>query len=88
MVFFAARGSGPGAIRGPWPSDREWRDLTGSIDVVEVPGSHTGDDSILKEPNVDVLASEFRARVTGMANRSERLDGDHPPTHTQGGTIV
>ena len=88
VAFFAARGSGPSAIRGSGPSVDEWRELAGSIEVVEVPGSHTGDDSILKEPNVEVLASEFRARITGVANRSERLDSDQPPARTRGGTVV
>ena len=88
VAFFAARSSGPSAIRGSGPSVDEWRELAGSIEVVEVPGSHTGDDSILKEPNVEVLASEFRARITGVANRSERLDSDQPPARTRGGTVV
>lgn len=63
VVFFAARGSGHGAEHGTEPSDRGWRNLAGSIEVVTVPGTHTGVDSVLAEPNVDVLAGELRTRI-------------------------
>jgi thioester reductase-like protein len=58
-------------VPGGRPSEDDWRELAGTIDVVEVPGTHTGDDSLLAEPNVEVLAEELRVRIEGTARQAE-----------------
>ncbi len=65
VVFFAARGSGRGRPPVPdgRPSEQDWQELAETIEVVRVPGTHTGDDSLLAEPNVEVLARELRTRI-------------------------
>ena len=75
VVFFAARGSGRARppVPGGRPSEDDWRELAGTIDVVEVPGTHTGDDSLLAEPNVEVLAEELRVRIEGTARQAESV---------------
>ncbi len=40
-----------------------WYELCPALDVVRVPGMHSGPDSILTEPNVEVLAGEVASRV-------------------------
>lgn len=40
-----------------------WSELCPALDVVRVPGMHSGPDSILTAPNVEVLAREVAARV-------------------------
>jgi hypothetical protein len=72
VVFFAALGSGAGGIPGAAPSDEEWRNLATTIEVVAVPGKHTGDDSLLAEPNVEVLADEFSVRITRLEQGADR----------------
>jgi thioesterase domain-containing protein/acyl carrier protein len=82
VVFFAALGSGA-EIPGAGPSDEEWRTLAGSIEVVAVPGKHTGDDSLLAEPNVGVLAHEFSVRIARLEHGADRpADGRLDPRAT------
>jgi thioesterase domain-containing protein len=61
-------------VPGRRPSEDDWRELAGTIEVVEVPGTHTGDDSILAEPNVEVLAEELRVRIEVAAAQAEVVD--------------
>jgi thioesterase domain-containing protein len=76
VVFFAAGGAGRARppVPGRRPSEDDWRELAGTIEVVEVPGTHTGDDSILAEPNVEVLAEELRVRIEVAAAQAEVVD--------------
>ncbi len=87
VVFFAARGSGRSRPPVPdgRPSEEDWRELAATIEVVRVPGTHTGVDSLLAEPNVEVLARELGTRieaalsvpVTPDDHRSAALAGVH-----------
>lgn len=44
-----------------------WSELCSALDVVRVPGMHSGPNSILTPPHVDVLAREVAARVPTAA---------------------
>ena len=45
-----------------------WSELCPELDVVRVPGMHSGPDSILTAPNVETLAMEVAARVPTAAS--------------------
>ncbi|MEX1093537.1 MAG: amino acid adenylation domain-containing protein, partial [Acidimicrobiia bacterium] len=65
VAYFLATGtdvSGGGKIQ---PG---WTELCPSLDVVRVPGMHSGPDSILTTPNVEVLAREVAARIPTAAS--------------------
>ena len=59
VVYFLATGAdGSGGLM-----QRGWEELASAIDVVRVPGMHSGPNSILVPPNVSVLARELADRV-------------------------
>jgi len=84
VVFFAARGSGRGRPPVPdgRPSEQDWQELTETLEVVRVPGTHTGDDSLLAEPNVEVLARELRTRIEDSLSISGTPEVRPPGTST------
>jgi thioesterase domain-containing protein len=59
-AYFLAAGTGTSEGGKIQPG---WSELCTALEVVRVPGMHSGPDSILKAPNVKVLAREVAARV-------------------------
>lgn len=64
VAYFLAAGTGRSEGGKIQPG---WSELCPALDVVRVPGMHSGPDSILKAPNVKVLAREVAARVPAAA---------------------
>jgi amino acid adenylation domain-containing protein len=60
VAYFLAAGTGTSEGGKIQPG---WSELCTALEVVRVPGMHSGPDSILKAPNVKVLAREVAARV-------------------------
>ena len=63
VVYFLA--SGEGTSEGRMQSG--WNVLAPDIDIVPVPGKHSGPDSILAPPNVAILARELASRIPAAA---------------------
>lgn len=57
----AGSGSDPGKVK------EQWGAISRELEIVPVPGNHSGPDSLLNEPNVSVLGHELVRRLESLA---------------------
>lgn len=67
VVYFLATGA---EGRGGGRIQAGWRELSSHLEVVRVPGMHSGPQSILMPPNVAVLANEVATRLPPGSDNS------------------
>ena len=70
VTYLAATENGGATARS---KGDDWARLCTKLEVVAVPGNHTGPDSLLAEPNVPILGIELRNRLALLAEMEGSL---------------